>query len=77
MKNTKKRRRCFVSGVVLAFSACSGHNEDSRSVVYEDMQAAFERSGLRSSNIGIFSKTEQDGSVSYFYSIEVYNITKQ
>ncbi len=55
----------LVFGAVLAFSACSGNNEDSRSVVYEDMQAAFERSGLRSSNIGIFSKTEQDGSVSY------------
>ena len=46
-------------------SGCSGHNEDSRSVVYEDMQASFEQAGLRSSNIGIFSKTEKDGSVSY------------
>lgn len=55
----------FAFGAVFALSACSGHHEDSRAVVYEDMQAAFEQSGLRSSNIGIFSKTEQDGSVSY------------
>ena len=70
MKNIKKYAVVVLSlalvfGAVLAFSACSGNNEDSRSVVYEDMQAAFEQSGLRSSNIGIFSKTEQDGSVSY------------
>ncbi len=52
-------------GAVFALSGCSDHNEDSRSVVYEDMQASFEQAGLRSSNIGIFSKTEKDGSVSY------------
>ena len=50
---------------VFAFSGCEGSREAARAVVYEDMQAAFERSGLRSANIGIFSKTEKDGSVSY------------
>ena len=50
---------------VFAFSGCEGSREDARAVVYEDMQASFERSGLRSANIGIFSKTEKDGSVSY------------
>ena len=29
------------------------------------MRASFEQSGLRASNIGIFSKTEKDGSISY------------
>ena len=33
--------------------------------VYEDMKSSFEASGLYSSNIGIFSRTEADGSVSY------------
>ena len=70
MRNIKKYGVVMLSialafGAVVVLSTCSGHNEDSRSVVYEDMQAAFEQSGLRSSNIGIFSKTEQDGSVSY------------
>lgn len=46
-------------------SACSGNHEDSRNVVYEDMKASFEQSGLLSSNIGLFSKAETDGSVSY------------
>ena len=44
---------------------CSGRNADSRSVVYEDMKTAFEQSGLLYANIGIFSRTEKDGSVSY------------
>ena len=70
MRNIKKYGVVIVSlalafGAFFALSGCSGHNEDSRSVVYEDMRAAFEQSGLRSSNIGIFSKTEKDGSVSY------------
>ena len=42
-------------------SGCSGGGDP----VYEDMKAAFEQSDLLSANIGIFSKTEQDGSVSY------------
>ena len=46
-------------------SGCSGKNEGDRNVVYDDMETAFEQSGLISSNIGIFSKTEKDGSVSY------------
>ncbi len=55
----------LAAGAVFAFSGCSGNKENARAVVFEDMQASFEQSGLRSSNIGIFSKTEKDGSVSY------------
>lgn len=66
----KKISRALASLIVLAMVCsslfgCSGKNEDSRSVVYEDMKAAFEQSGLLSANIGIFSRTETDGSVSY------------
>ena len=49
----------------MLLTGCSGKNEDSRSVVYDDMKTAFEQSGLLSANIGVFSKTEKDGSVSY------------
>lgn len=52
-------------GAVFCLSACFGNNEDSRNIVFEDMKATFEESGLLSSNIGIFSKTEKDGSISY------------
>ena len=45
-------------------SGCAGNN-DSRNVIYEDMQAAFQKANLLSANIGIFSKTEKDGAVSY------------
>lgn len=66
----KKISRALASLIVLAMVCsalfgCSGKNEDGRSIVYEDMKAAFEQSGLLSSNIGIFSKTEKDGDVIY------------
>jgi len=51
--------------ILFTLSGCSGSDEDVRSVVYEDMKASFEQSGLMSSNIGIFSRTEEDGSISY------------
>lgn len=68
--NAKKHVIVYVSlalavCVLLALSGCSGGREDSRNIVYEDMRASFEQSGLRASNIGIFSKTEKDGSISY------------
>lgn len=69
--SVKKTHRALLFFLVLAFgaagllSACSGNQEDSRSLVYEDMKAAFKQSGLRSANIGLFSKTEKDDSVSY------------
>ena len=47
------------------FSACTAGSDDSKNTVYEDMKAEFEKSGLLSANIGIFSKTESDGSVTY------------
>ena len=65
------RRKLFLTLAVLTLilsillTGCSGKNENSRSVVYDDMKTAFEQSGLLSANIGIFSKTEKDGNVSY------------
>ena len=53
------------AGAALLFSGCSGDTNDSRNVVYDDMKEAFDKSGLLSANIGIFSKTEKDGTVSY------------
>lgn len=49
----------------LLLTGCSGSQESGRNTVYEDMKTAFEQSGLLSANIGIFSKTEKDGSISY------------
>ena len=46
-------------------AGCAGKNGNGRNVVYEDMKAAFEQSGLLSANIGLFSKTEENGGVSY------------
>ena len=53
------------TAVLMLSCGCAAGKEDPRSVKYGDMEAAFEQSGLRSANIGIFTKTEQDGSVSY------------
>ena len=65
-----KNRRFFIVtlvllAAVLVLSGCSGNKEDSRNVVYEDLKTAFEQSGLLSANIGLFSRVEKDGSVSY------------
>ncbi len=68
-----KNKRSVFTVILLAItiillsvmSGCSGSKEDSRDTVYEDMKKAFEQSGLLSSNIGLFSKTEKEGSVSY------------
>ena len=51
--------------IVFLLTGCSGSKEDSGKTVYEDMKTAFDQSGLLSANIGIFSKTEKDGSISY------------
>ena len=51
--------------LAMLLTGCSGISDDNRSVVYEDMKTTFEQSGLLSANIGIFSKTEKDGSISY------------
>lgn len=50
--------------LAVVLSGCAGNNDD-RNVVYDDMKAAFERANLLSANIGIFTKVESDGSVSY------------
>lgn len=70
MENKKKRYSPLLTAGILAASmvlgGCSGKDKDSRNTdVYEDMQSAFEQSGLRNANIGLFSKTELDGSVTY------------
>ncbi len=52
----------LVGIVSFLLTGCSGSKEDDRNTVYEDMKAAFEQSGLFSANIGIFSKTEKEGS---------------
>ena len=52
-------------GTISLMSGCSGSSEESQDVVYDDMKEAFEQSGLLSANIGIFSKTESDGNISY------------
>ena len=55
----------LIVGSVLLLNGCSGDTDDSRNIVYEDMKNAFDESGLLSANIGIFSRTEKDGSVTY------------
>ncbi len=54
--------------MVILFVGCSVGNDDDQKIAYkeyEDMEAAFEESDLMSANIGIFSRTEEDGSVTY------------
>ena len=64
----KIRKILYVILAVLTLAAaltgCAGNNGD-RNVVYEDMKAAFEKANLLSANVGVFTKTESNGSVSY------------
>lgn len=55
----------FLAIWTVFLSGCAKKNENGRDVVYEDMKDSFERSGLFSANIGLFAKTEKDGSISY------------
>ena len=48
----------------MLLTGCSGAKESSGNVVYEDMKTAFGQSGLLSANIGIFSKTVKEDSIS-------------
>ena len=62
-----KRVLCITLAALMSLtllSGCSGQKGD-RDIVYEDMKEAFEKSGLLSSNIGIVSRTEENGSISY------------
>lgn len=65
---TDARNRITIILIILALTVslagCSG-STNNRNMVYEDMKAAFEKANLLSANIGIFSKNEKDGSVSY------------
>ena len=65
--NRKKRAvlsfLVLIMSVVSLFSGCA--KKDSRVVVYEDMEEAFDQSGMLSANIGLFSRTEEDGSITY------------
>lgn len=66
MVKAKKRMTIVLSILIFTVSlACCNGSTDNRNMVYEDMKAVFEKADLLSANIGIFSKTEKDGSVSY------------
>ncbi len=66
-ENTAAAIRIFLSVVMLAAAillfGCS--RADGRNIVYEDMKESFDKSGMISANIGIFSKTEKDGNITY------------
>lgn len=51
--------------MLTAVLAGCGSNNGDRNLVYEDMKAEFEKAELFSANIGIISKTENNGTVSY------------
>lgn len=55
----------LIVGVTSLLTGCSGVTNDSRNAVYDDMKETFEKTGLLSANIGIFSRMETDGSVTY------------
>ena len=70
MKSRNRFSRVFFLIMLVGITSflltgCSGSKEDSGNAVYEDMKTAFDQSGLFSANIGVFSKTEKDGSISY------------
>ena len=50
--------------IPIIITGCKSEN-DNRNIVYEDMKTAFEKSGMLSANIGLFSKTETDSQTSY------------
>lgn len=54
--------------VLLSFALYGCFEEDNnknKDIVYEDMKTTFDKSGMLSANIGIISRTEEDGSISY------------
>jgi len=55
----------LIAGAVLPLCGCSGDSNGSRNTVYEDMKESLDQSGVLSANIGIFSRTEKDGSVTF------------
>ena len=63
----KKAVNCILILLILPLTlcGCAPKKEDKEPVVYDDMEKAFETSGLISANIGIFTKTVSADSVSY------------
>ena len=51
--------------LVLVSTGCSKEESGSPDIVYEDMQASFEQSGLLSANIGLISKTVDGENITY------------
>ena len=68
-----KTKKIIVIAAILAAAAITAiliirlfDQKDGReTAVYEDMEKAFEQSGLLAANIGIYSKTEKDDNISY------------
>ena len=54
-----------IVSAMICLTGCSSDNSNQKSEAYEDMKSAFEQSGLIAANIGLFSKTEKDGTVSF------------
>ena len=50
--------------IPIIITGCKSEN-DNRNIVYEDMKTDFEKSGMLSANIGLFSKSEHDGEIAY------------
>ena len=64
-KNSKLRILILSLCILTLLSGCAGGNGGGSGEIFEDMQAAYDRSGLMPSNIGIVSKTVTGDSVSY------------
>ncbi len=56
-KNTIFRILILSLCLLTLLSGCAGGNGGGSGEIFEDMQSAYDRSGLMSSNIGIVSKT--------------------
>ena len=50
--------------ISMLISGCQS-GDNNRNAVYEDMKTDFEKSGMLSANIGLFSKSEHDGEIAY------------
>ena len=64
-RNTMTFILAVIVSAMFCLTGCSGDSSKQINEVYEDMKAAFEQSGLIAANIGLFSKTEKDGAVSF------------
>jgi hypothetical protein len=55
----------MVMSLAFMSTGCSKEESGSPDIVYEDMQASFEQSGLLSANIGLISKTVDGENITY------------